>query len=125
MYLQEVAMNSFKASEDKKVNDNVRIYNNPQKSQPEVKRRPNLAITENLIRSQNIKTVPGNRMYASMTKYGKVICIIVDSHIKRFARNIFHNSIKNGNAYLNSLLIRQKGQISKRVFQENKARQIF
>ena len=60
MHLQEVAVNSFKASEDEEINDNVRIYNNPQKSQPEVKRRPNIAITENLIRSQNMKAVPGN-----------------------------------------------------------------
>ena len=93
MHLQEVALNSFKVNEDEEINDNVRIDNNPQKSQPEVKRRPNIAITVNLIRSQNIKTVLGNRTYASMTKYGKKICIIVDSHITSVGRNIFNTSI--------------------------------
>ena len=82
IHLQEVAMNSFKASEDEENNDNLRIDNNPQKSQPEVKRRPNIAVTENLISSQNIKTVPGNRTYVNMTKHRKKMCIIVDSYIR-------------------------------------------
>ena len=55
MHLQEVPINSFKASEDEEANDKVRLDNNPQKSQPEVKRRPNIVITENLIKSQIIK----------------------------------------------------------------------
>ena len=90
------------ATEDDEINDNITTNNNPQKSQPEVKRKSNIAITENHIRSQNIKIVPGNRTYASMTKYGKKICIIDVSHIKRVERNIFNNSIENGNAYLKS-----------------------
>ena len=76
------------------------IDNNPQKSQPEDKRRPNIVITDNYIRPQSISTVPGNRTYASMTKYGKKTCIVGDSRIKKVRRNIVNNSIANGNAYL-------------------------
>ena len=45
--------------------------NNSQKNRPGVKRRPNIAITENYIRSQNVKTVPRNSTYASTGKHGK------------------------------------------------------
>ena len=82
-------------TEDEEINDNVTIDNNSQKSQPKVKNRPNIAITENYIRSQNIRTVPGNRTNASITKYGKKICIVGDSHIKRIRRI---SSVANGNA---------------------------
>ena len=52
-----IVLNAFATSnnvfneitEDEEVNDNVKIDNNPQKSQPEVKSRPNVAITENYI----------------------------------------------------------------------------
>ena len=73
----------IEVTEDEEINDKVTTDNNPQKSQPEVKRRHNAAITENYFRSQNILTVPGNRTYASMIKYGKKICIAGDSQIKR------------------------------------------
>ena len=46
-------------------------------------RRAHIAITENYIRSQNIKTVPGDRTYATVTKYGKKTSIVGDSPIKR------------------------------------------
>ena len=36
-----------------------------------------------------------------MIRYGKN-CIVGDSHIKRIRKNIFNNSIANGNAYLKS-----------------------
>ena len=85
----------IKVTNDEEINGKVTTDNNPQKSQPEVKRGPN----ENYIRSQNIKTGPGNSTYASGTKYGKKICIVDDSHVKRVRRNIF---IANGNAYLKS-----------------------
>ena len=48
----------IEATEDEEINYNVIIDKNLQKNQPKVKRRPNIAITENYIRSQNIKTVP-------------------------------------------------------------------
>ena len=66
------------------------------------KRRPSVAITENYITSQqHVKTVPGNRRYASATRYGKKICIIGDSHIKRIKKNVFNGSISNAKAYIN------------------------
>ena len=52
----------IEVNEDEESNDNVTIDNNPQKSQPEVKRRPNNVITQNNVRSQKIKTVPCDRM---------------------------------------------------------------
>ena len=66
------------------------------------RRRPNIAISENHIRFQNIKIAPGNSTYASMTKYGKKLCIIGDSHIKRVRRNVFNNLTENGKPYLKS-----------------------
>ena len=35
--------------------------------------------------------VPGNKTYASATKYGKKIVVIGDSHLKRIKRNLFKN----------------------------------
>ena len=35
--------------------------------------------------------VPGNKIYASATKYGKKIVVISDSHLKRIKRNLFKN----------------------------------
>ena len=37
----------IEATVDEEINDNLTLENNPQKSQPEVKRRPDIAITEN------------------------------------------------------------------------------
>ena len=74
------------------INDNVTIGNNPQKSHQGVKRRPSIA--------QNIKNVPGDRVYAIKTKYGKKIGIVGNSQIKRFRRNIFNNLKENRNANL-------------------------
>ena len=39
-------------------------------------RRPNIEILESYICFQNIKTVPGNRSYASTTKCENKICIV-------------------------------------------------
>ena len=61
-----------------------------------------LPFAEYYIRSQNIKTVPGDRKYTSTTKYEKNICIVGNSYIKRVRRNIVSNSIADGNAYLKS-----------------------
>ena len=68
-------MNSLK-KKDREINDNVTIDKNPQKSQPEVKRRPNIATTENHIRSQNIKIVPANRTYASMERKYELLAAV-------------------------------------------------
>ena len=46
-------------------------------------------------------TVPGNRSYSSTTKFGKKICVVGDSHIRRIKRNLFNNSLCEGKAHLN------------------------
>ena len=46
-------------------------------------------------------TVPGNRPYSSTTKFGKKICVVGDSHIRRIERNVFNNSLYEGKAHLN------------------------
>ena len=66
-------------------------------------RRPEVAITENYIRSQKDqpqKIVPGRRTYASATKYGKKVCIVGDSHLRRIRKNVFNNSINDGKAFI-------------------------
>ena len=50
----------------------------------------------------SIRTVPGNQSYASTTKHSKKTCIMGDSHIRRIKKNLFHNSINEGKAQLNS-----------------------
>ena len=37
-----------------------------------------------------------------MTKHGKTICIVGDSHIRIIKKNLFNNSINEGKAHLNS-----------------------
>ena len=39
--------------------------------------------------------------YSSATKYGKKICVVGDSHIRRIKRNLFNNSLCEGKAHLN------------------------
>ena len=41
------------------------------------------------------KVVPGNRTYASATKYGKKAIVIGDSHLKRINRKLFNDSLPN------------------------------
>ena len=48
-----------------------------------------------------VVTVPGNRPYSSTTKFGKKICVVGDSHIRRIKRNLFNNSLCEGKAHLN------------------------
>ena len=52
----------IEVTQDEEINDNATISNNAQNSQVEVKRRLNIGIRENFIRSQNIKTVGIERM---------------------------------------------------------------
>ena len=52
-------------TEDEEINDKN------EKGQPEVTKRLNIALTENYINPWNMKTIHGNRMYASTTKLGK------------------------------------------------------
>ena len=48
-----------------------------------------------------VVTVPGIRSsYSSSTKYGKKICVVCDSHIRRIKRNMFNNSLCEAKAHL-------------------------
>lgn len=72
----------------------------------ENQRRPDVCITEKYIQNQveirTPKIVPGNRTYASTTKYGKKIMVVGDSHIKRIKRNLFNDSFDNAKSYIKS-----------------------
>ena len=48
-----------------------------------------------------VVTVPGNRSYYSTTKFGKKMCVVGDSHIRRIKRNLFNNLLYGGKAHLN------------------------
>ena len=41
--------------------------------------------------------VPGKKIYAEATKFGKKICVIGDSHQNRMKKNIFQKSVNRGN----------------------------
>ena len=50
---------------------------------------------------QNVpEVVPGNRTFSSITKNGKKICVIGDSHLNRIRTYQFNKSITKGKAYL-------------------------
>ena len=48
----------------------------------------------------NKNIIPGNRSFSSITKYGKKVCVIGDSHIGRIKKKLFKNSLVNGNLIL-------------------------
>ena len=64
------------------------------------KTRPDICINEKYI--ENMRPIPGNRSYASTTKYGQKIFVVGDSHIKIIRRNLFNNSIVGGKSYIKS-----------------------
>ena len=37
------------------------------------------------------QTIPGNSSFSSVTKCGKKICVISDSHLDRIKKNLFNN----------------------------------
>ena len=47
------------------------------------------------------RTVLENRSYCSTTKYGKKICVVGDSRIRRIKRILFNNSLYKRKAHLN------------------------
>ena len=72
MTYQQRKMNLLIKPADEEVDEKIeheKIYY--QKSQPEVTRRLNIALMDNYINPQNMKTSHGNRTYASTTKLGK------------------------------------------------------
>ena len=65
-------------------------------------KRPQICITENYIKKQQQRTVPGNSTYANITKYGKKILVIGDSHIRRIQHHKFNKSFVNARSYVRS-----------------------
>ena len=68
-------------------------------------RRPDNCITGKYLNNhvtlrKNQRVVPGNKTYASVTKYGKKIVVIGDSHLKRIKRNLFKNSFDNAKSFI-------------------------
>ena len=62
-------------------------------------KRPDVCITEKYISNFKPLTVPGNSNYASITKNGRKILVVGDSHIKRIRRNDFNKELKIGKAF--------------------------
>ena len=55
--------------------------------------------------------MPGRRKYSEATKFGKKICVIGDSQLKRIKKNIFQKSVNGGETYFNAF----RGATSKRL----------
>ena len=53
------------------------------------------------------RVVPGNRTYASATKYGKKAVVIGSSHLRRINRRLFNNALPNCKALLNISVVRR------------------
>ena len=47
-------------------------------------------------------TVPGSSTYSGISKHGRKICVIGDSHIKRIKRNDFNKELRHGKAFFRS-----------------------
>ena len=90
-----------KSKQEKKNTNSIR------QTELQKERRPNICTTENYLNNQvdlrqNPRVVPGNRTYASATKYGKKVMVLGDSHTKRIKRNLFNNSFDNAKTYIKS-----------------------
>ena len=73
-----------------------------------IKKRPQVCITENYIKQQENQArkpdvVPGNRSYASATKYGKKIQVIGGSHVRGMKRNTFNDSFENPKGHIKAI----------------------
>ena len=53
-------------------------------------RRPNIWTTQNYLRKYNPPTVPENSSYATVSKFGKKIFVLGESHVKRIKRLDFN-----------------------------------
>ena len=68
----------------------------------ERKRRPDICVTENYIKNFTPVTIPGNSNYASISKNGRKILVVGDSHVKRIRRIDFNKELRNGKTYFRS-----------------------
>ena len=65
-------------------------------------KRPVICITEKYIKNFTPTTVPGNSTYSGITKHGRKICVVGDSHVKRIKRNDFNKELLHGKAFFRS-----------------------
>ena len=65
-------------------------------------RRPNICITESYLRNYYPPAVPGNSSYAIVSKFGKNIFAVGDSHVKRIKRLDFNKEFRSGKAFFRS-----------------------
>ena len=63
-------------------------------------RTPNICTTENYLRNYNSPTVPGYSSYATVSKFGKNILVVGDSHVKRIKRFGFNKELRSGKEQL-------------------------
>ena len=56
-------------------------------------KRPDTCITEKYVKNFTPTIVPGNSTYSGITKHGRKICLVDDSHIKRIKRNDFNKDL--------------------------------
>ena len=64
----------------------------------ERKRRRNICLTENDIKSFTPVTIPGNSNYATISKTGHKILVVGDSHVKQIRRINFNQELRNDKA---------------------------
>ena len=69
------------------------------------RRRPNICTTENYLRNYNPPTVPGYSSYATVSKSGKKIFVVGDSHFKRIKLLDFDKELRSGKAFLDHLVV--------------------
>ena len=68
----------------------------------ERKRRPDICVTENYIKNFIPVTIPGNRNYANISKNGRKILVLGDTHVKRIRRFDFNKEFRYIKAYFGS-----------------------
>ena len=69
----------------------------------ERKRKPDICVTKNYIKNFIPVTIPGSSNYASISKNGRKILVVGDSHVKLIRRIDFNKELRNGKAYFRFL----------------------
>jgi len=71
-------------------------FNMPVKSK---KSKPNVCFTEKYVNNFIPISIPGNSKYSDMTKQGRKVAVVGDSHVRRINRRKFNSKLKSGRAY--------------------------
>ena len=65
-------------------------------------RRPSVCTTENYLRNYNPPIVPRGSNYATVSKFGKKMFVVGDSHVKRIKHLDSDKELRSGKAFLKS-----------------------